>query len=71
MQAIVKGLFGDSVGQSLGSAAIAAFSWVHPLPLTLLWAHAIVYWSRIPAGEIESGTIDVLFSQPVSRLGFT
>ena len=35
--------------------------------LTLLVAHAIVFCTRMPAGEVDRGTIDVLLSLPVSR----
>jgi ABC-2 type transport system permease protein len=41
--------------------------WVHPTLLTLLWAQEIVFCTRMPAGEIDRGTIDVLLSWPVSR----
>jgi ABC-2 type transport system permease protein len=67
LKTIIQGLFGDNVGQSLGTAAITALAWIHPVPLIMVWGHAVVFWARIPAGEIERGTIDVLLSQPVSR----
>lgn len=66
VKTLLKGLFGQSLDQ-LGPATIATISWMHPFPLALLWAHAIAFWSRTPAGEIEHGTIDFFWSQPVSR----
>jgi ABC-type transport system involved in multi-copper enzyme maturation permease subunit len=44
-----------------------ALAWVHPVPLAITWAHAIVCCTRIPAGEVDRGTIDVLLGLPVSR----
>ena len=44
-----------------------AMVWVHPMVLTLVWGHAIVICTRMPAGEIDRGTIDMLLGLPVSR----
>lgn len=57
------------VDASTTGVANVAFSiaWSHPVVLTLLFAHAILVCSRVPAGEIERGTIDVLLGLPVSR----
>lgn len=44
-----------------------AFLWVHPTVLSLIWAHELMYTSRIPAGEIDRGTVDFLLGLPVSR----
>ena len=41
--------------------------WSHPILLAMLFGHAILLFTRIPAGEIGSGTIDILMSLPVSR----
>jgi ABC-type transport system involved in multi-copper enzyme maturation permease subunit len=35
--------------------------------LALIWTHAIVCCTRVPAGEVDGGTIDVLLGLPVSR----
>lgn len=67
VQNIFRGLLGTEVGQSIGPAMIPAFAWIHPVVLTLLWAHAIMFCTRVPAGEIDRGTIDVLLSLPTSR----
>jgi ABC-type transport system involved in multi-copper enzyme maturation permease subunit len=37
--------------------------------LALVWAQAIVTATRVPAGEVDRGTIDVLLGLPVSRWG--
>ncbi len=34
-----------------------------------VWAHAVVTATRVPAGEVDRGTIDVLLGLPVSRWG--
>ncbi|MFN7021044.1 MAG: ABC transporter permease subunit [Phycisphaerales bacterium] len=52
----------------MGVTEIAAgIAWSHPAVLALLWAHAIVFCTRVPAGEVEKGTIDVLLGLPISR----
>jgi hypothetical protein len=51
----------------LGPDAFPAIAWAHPLALVLLWTHAVVTCTRVPAGEVDRGTIDVLFGLPVSR----
>jgi ABC-type Na+ efflux pump permease subunit len=57
------------VDAQASTVADVAFSiaWSHPVVLILLFAHAIVVCTRVPAGEIERGTIDVLLGLPVSR----
>ncbi len=67
VKSVIKGLLGNDAGQSLGGTVIAAFAWIHPIPLILVWTQSIVFWSRVPATEIENGTIDILLSQPISR----
>ena len=44
-----------------------AFLWVHPTVLSMIWAHELMYCSRVPAAEIDRGTIDFLLGLPVSR----
>jgi len=35
--------------------------------VTILWAHGIMTCTRLPAGEVDRGTIDALLGLPVSR----
>jgi ABC-2 type transport system permease protein len=42
-------------------------AWVHPIVLALLWAQEIIFCTRVPAGEVDRGTVDLLLSLPVSR----
>jgi ABC-2 type transport system permease protein len=46
-----------------------AFTWVHPVVLALVWAHALVCCTRVPAGEIDRGTADLTLTVPVTRWG--
>lgn len=57
------------VDSSTGGIADIAFSigWSHPVVLILLCTQAIFVCTRVPAGEIERGTIDILMGLPVSR----
>ncbi|MHC5008366.1 MAG: hypothetical protein ACYTGF_13520 [Planctomycetota bacterium] len=67
IQTIIKALLGTDIGDMLGPEAIMAIAWVHPVVLAIIWTHAIVLGTRVPAGEIDRGTIDVLLGLPVSR----
>jgi ABC-type transport system involved in multi-copper enzyme maturation permease subunit len=63
-----KALLGMDIADPVGPAVFTAIAWVHPLFLAILWAHQIAFAARMPAGEVERGTIDVLLGQPVSRM---
>lgn len=56
----------DATGAGVSDIAFS-IAWSHPVVLALLFAHAIVVCSRVLAGEVERGTIDVLLGLPVSR----
>ncbi|MFG0329422.1 MAG: ABC transporter permease subunit [Phycisphaerales bacterium] len=63
----VAGLLGVNMDEELTGEITQAFLWVHPAPLALLWAIAIMHGTRLPAGEIDRGTIDLLLGLPVKR----
>lgn len=63
---IAQALFGTDLPEA-GPELLNSFAWVHPVVLALLWAHAITFCTRVPAGEVDRGTIDVLLGLPVSR----
>ena len=67
VKSLITALLGTAVGDQITSQMIQAFLFVHPVVLALVWAHEIVLCTRMPAGEIDRGTIDVLLSLPVSR----
>jgi ABC-2 type transport system permease protein len=63
----VQTLLGEDLGERIGPQSLQAIIWVHPTVLALLWAQEIVFCTRVPPGEIDRGTIDILLSWPVSR----
>ncbi|MEX2307665.1 MAG: ABC transporter permease subunit [Pirellulales bacterium] len=64
---MISGLLGNQLGDEITARTMQAFIWVHPVPLALVWAHEITLCTRMPAAEIDRGTIDVLLSLPISR----
>jgi hypothetical protein len=64
---ILTAILGIEIGGSIGPMAIASLAWIHPVVLALSWTHAIWFCTRVPAGEIDHGTADLLLSLPVSR----
>lgn len=67
VQKIIPAALGLDPGQAVGPAMLMAIVWIHPVVLALVWTHAIWSGTRVPAGEIDRATIDVLLSMPVSR----
>ena len=70
MQKLIGAMLGVDLagnGGSIGPELFTSIAWVHPVPLALVWAGAIVGCTRVPAGEVDRGTIDVLLGLPVSR----
>lgn len=67
VKSMVTVLLGMDPGNRLSPQMMQAFLWVHPTVLSLIWAHELMYCSRLPAGEIDRGTIDFLLGLPISR----
>ena len=67
IQNVIKAMLGMDTGEALGPEMFTSISWAHPVVLAIVWAHAIVCCTRVPAGEVDRGTIDVLLGLPVSR----
>jgi len=65
---LITALLGVDPGNQISAQLSQAFLWTHPTLLTLLWAHELMYCSRMPAGEIDRGTADFLLCQPVTRV---
>jgi len=65
---IAGSLLGTEISGTFGPDMIQSFPWVHPIALALVWGHAIWFCTRLPAGEIDHGTIDLLLSLPVRRV---
>jgi len=64
---MVGALLGTDIGRTLSSQMLQAMLFVHPVVLTITWSFVILFGTRVPAGEIDRGTADVLMSWPVSR----
>src|SRR5262245_42067638 len=64
---IIQAMLGTEVGDRIGPQMLQAIAWIHPVVLALTWAHAILFCTRVPVGEVDRGTVDVLLSLPVSR----
>ena len=67
VQNLLKALVGSDLGDMVGPHVFQALPWVHPVVLAIICAHELTFCSRLPAGEIDRGTIDILFGLPVSR----
>ena len=64
---ILTALIGIDVDNGFTSQMMQGFLWVHPTVLAILWAHELMYCSRMPAAEIDRGTVDFLLGLPTSR----
>lgn len=64
---ILQAMLGTEVTDRIGPQMLQSIVWVHPVVFALLLAHAIMSCTRVPVAEVDRGTIDVLFSLPVSR----
>lgn len=67
IQNIMKAMTGTDAAGSVGPEIFTSLPWVHPVALALMWTHAIICCTRVPVGEVDRGTIDVLLGLPVSR----
>ena len=64
---IMQAMLGTEIGQQIGPEIFQSIPWVHPVVLALTWAHALLACTRVPAGEVDRGTADVLLGLPISR----
>ncbi|MDA7980327.1 MAG: ABC transporter permease [Pirellulales bacterium] len=64
MVSVLMGVDPEKFG---GPDQLIALAWVHPVILATLWAHEITFCTRMPAGEVQRGTSDILLSWPVPR----
>jgi ABC-type transport system involved in multi-copper enzyme maturation permease subunit len=67
VRSMLSAMLGTDLAEGIGPQMFAAMAWVHPVVLATIWAHAIIVCTRVPAGEVDRGTIDVLLALPVSR----
>ncbi|MBA4311784.1 MAG: hypothetical protein C0417_04045 [Chlorobiaceae bacterium] len=66
MRALIEQQFLGGLNQK----GLLAFGWNHPIALAIGTAVALVFASRAVAGEIESGAMELLLSQPIARLSY-
>lgn len=64
---IRNAMLGTDVSNAGGREIAAGVAWSHPFFLALVFAHVITVCTRVPAGEVDKGTMDVLVGLPVSR----
>lgn len=67
LKSMFTALVGTELGDKITARTMQVLLWVHPVVLALVWAQEITFCTRMPAGEIDRGTIDVLLGLPVSR----
>lgn len=67
MKNLIAALVGTEITGEITARLMQSILWVHPVVLALLWAHDIVFCTRVPVAEIDRGTIDLLLGLPVSR----
>ena len=60
-------LLGMDASEGGVSDTAFAVAWSHPVVLILLLAQGVVACTRVPAGEIERGSLDMLLGLPISR----
>ncbi len=67
VQNMLSALLGMDVQDGVNAMMMQSILWVHPVVLTVMWAHETIVCTRVPAGEVDRGTIDLLLGLPVSR----
>jgi len=65
---MIAALLGIDVQGELSARLMQSILWVHPVVLALIWGHEIIICTRMPAGEIDRGTVDLLLGLPVTRM---
>lgn len=64
---LLSAFIGQDIEGGFTTEMMQGFLWIHPSVLALVWAHELMYCSRLPAAEIDRGTIDFLLGLPTSR----
>lgn len=67
IRGVLQAMLGTRIADQLGPEMFHSIAWVDPFPLALTWAHAMICCTRVPAGEVDRGTVDVILGLPVSR----
>ncbi len=64
---IIEGMLGSKMADQVGPEILWSIPWAHPVMLSLILAHAVICTTRLPAGEVDRGTIDIALGLPISR----
>ena len=64
---LFKALLSLDVASNVTFDSLAAIGMVHPFFLAVTWSVLVTLGTRVPAGEIDRGTADVLLTLPISR----
>ena len=67
VQSFLQALLGTEISGRIDPGMFVSVAWVHPVVLAIVWTHAILLCTRVPAGEVDRGTVDILLGLPVSR----
>ncbi|MBK9187509.1 MAG: ABC transporter permease subunit [Phycisphaerales bacterium] len=67
LQVMREAMLGEGAGTARGAEIAVSIAWAHPAILSLIAAHAIICCTRVPAAEVERGSIDILMGLPISR----
>ena len=54
VRSIIQAMLGTEIAGRIGPPMFQAIAWVHPVALALLWAHATISCTRVPAGEVTA-----------------
>ena len=68
IKTVIQVLTGADLGEVFRIDALGAFAFVHPIMLALGWACMITGATRVLAGEIDTGTADLLLALPATRI---
>jgi ABC-2 type transport system permease protein len=66
---LISALLGADLLADLTPTALVTIGMAHPLLYALTWTLLLTLCTRVPAGEIDRGTADLLLALPVSRAG--
>jgi ABC-type transport system involved in multi-copper enzyme maturation permease subunit len=66
---LLRMLMGADPTDMLNRTSFAAFAFVHPVVLSVVWAYVLVISTKVLAGEVDHGSADLLLSLPISRWG--
>lgn len=64
---IVEGMLGTRISAQIGPEIMRAVPWAHPILLALVLSHILICCTRLPAGEVDRGTVDVTLGLPITR----